>query len=103
MSKLISLNDETFDDFLKNNDKVVVKFGASWCAPCKILNPILENLADENKNIPFCEIDADECPKLIKKFNIKSVPLTMFFKNNELVSSISGATSKQKLFELIKL
>ena len=101
--KLINLTDDTFDNFLKSNKKVLVKATMENCPPCKVITPILETLADENEDISFCEFDAPSCPALTKNFKIKGVPHTMFFKDGELVYSLTGSVSKQKLIQMLKL
>lgn len=82
---------------------VLVDFHATWCAPCKALSPILEELKNEYEGrIKILQIDVDENPELASKYNIKSIPTLMTFKNGEVFQSIKGFTGKSKIEELIK-
>lgn len=85
-------NEKNFDELIKN-DLVLVDFFATWCGPCKMIAPILEELED----IDIVKVDVDESPALARKFGIMSVPTLMIFKNGELKASQSGAMPKPML------
>lgn len=82
-------NEKNFDELIKN-DLVLVDFFATWCGPCKMIAPILEEL----EGIDVVKVDVDESPDIARKFGIMSVPTLMIFKNGELRSSQSGAMPK---------
>jgi thioredoxin 1 len=99
---LYNLNKENFEEIVKNNEKVVVDFWASWCMPCKMVAPIFEKLAEKYKNeIIFGKLNVDENPDIASKFNIMSIPTFIIFKNGEIVGNIVGAMSEKALEEKI--
>lgn len=98
MSKLNVVDDVTFDqEVLKNNQPVLVDFSATWCQPCKQLTPILEKMADENKEIKFVKVDVDDCPDTSAKFKIRSVPTMILFKNGVAIKTIVGLVSVKEI------
>ena len=90
-------NEKDFESLI-NKDLVLVDFFATWCGPCKMLGPVLENL----ENIDIVKIDVDECPDLARNYGIMSVPTLMIFRNGELKNKQSGFMPKEALEEWIK-
>ncbi|XP_065173155.1 thioredoxin-2 isoform X2 [Atheta coriaria] len=84
---------EDFDDKLASaGDKlVVVDFFATWCGPCKMIAPKLEEMATTNPNIIVLKVDVDECEDLAQDYNIASMPTFLFIKAKEVVDQFSGA------------
>ncbi len=80
-----------------NDSLVLVDFFATWCGPCKMLGPILEEIANDRVDVKIVKIDTDECPNLSKEYGIMSVPTLMLFKNGEVVSTNHGFMPKEKL------
>lgn len=97
MSEVRHPNKEELNEILKNNALVLVDFYASWCMPCKMLSPIIEELAKEYEGkVVVCKIDIDENEELANEYNIMSVPTVIIFKNNENVEEIIGLNNKSK-------
>ena len=97
MSEIRHPNKEELNEILKNNDLVLVDFYASWCMPCKMLSPIIEEIAKEYEGkVVVCKIDIDENEELANEYNIMSVPTVIIFKNNENVEEIIGLNNKSK-------
>lgn len=97
MSEIRHLNKEELNEILKNNALVLVDFYASWCMPCKMLSPIIEEIAKEYEGkVVVCKIDIDENEELANEYNIMSVPTVIIFKNNENVEEIIGLNNKSK-------
>ena len=71
---------------------VIVDFFATWCGPCKMISPILEKFADENKDIKVLKVDVDEFSPIANKFQIHSIPTLLLFKNGELIDKKVGFT-----------
>lgn len=87
-----------FDNLISNSKKpVFVKFTASWCGPCKMMIPIIEQASEKFKEIEFVEIDVDDSDGLAEKYFISSVPTMMIFKKGEIVDKISGAIPYDRL------
>lgn len=99
----MNANDNNINDILENNEFVVVKVGASWCGPCKTIDPIFKEIIQESliKNIIICTIDADESPNFIKEKLIKNVPTILFIKNNNIIDKHVGIINKRDLLNKI--
>ncbi len=97
------LTDLEFPAFIKDSDKpVLVDFWAPWCAPCRGLLPIIEDLATEMADkITIAKINVDSNPATAKNFSIRSIPMLMIFKNGQLVEQRSGAGTKSILTDWI--
>lgn len=82
----------TDNDFNKliNDEIVIVDFFATWCGPCKMLSPVIEQLSEKFKDVKFVKIDVDECPNVSKSYGIMSVPTLLKFKNGSLVDTKIG-------------
>lgn len=87
--------------FLKSGISVV-DFYADWCGPCKVLSPIVEEAANELKNIKFTKIDVDKEQELAQRFDVMSIPTLIFFKGKEQVDRVVGTLSKEELIKRIK-
>jgi len=97
----IEVTDSNYQFLVSNKQFNLVKFGATWCNPCRILKPILETL-DVGDNCQILDIDIDECPDVSSQFSIRSVPTLILMKNGVEVSRKSGVHSKETLELWIK-
>lgn len=101
MSDAIELTTENFDTSTKKGNWVV-DFWASWCGPCKMMAPEFEAAARELKGkMHFGKVNVEDHFELSDKFNIMSIPTTMFFKNGTMVSAHTGAISKDEILKLV--
>ncbi|MCI5649660.1 MAG: thioredoxin [Fusicatenibacter sp.] len=100
---LIHVTSENFEKALNAAPNLaVVDFFATWCGPCKMLAPVLEEAAEEMPEITFYKVDVDECPDLAQQFQVMSVPTLVFFKGREPVKKSVGALSFEELEEMIQ-
>jgi len=99
MSKLDSINDIDFDQkVLQAKGPVLVDFWASWCRPCLMVAPILDELAEKySGKINFVKVDVDQNPKTAARYNVMSIPTILIFKNGQPVSHIVGLRPKEEL------
>jgi len=99
MAELIKVTEDTFQEEVVNaSEPVLVDFSAVWCGPCKMLDPIVKQLAGEwNGKVKVVKIDADENPNIVMKFQVMSIPTLLFFKDGEIKERITGYQPKNKL------
>ena len=92
---------EDFKELIKN--RVLVDFYANWCGPCKMLSPIISEIANEYSNsVKVCKVNVDESQELALKYNIMSIPTLIFLKNGVVIKSVVGFCSKSELDSTIK-
>ena len=91
-------NTEEFEkEVINSNQTVFIDFYATWCKPCKIMTPIIEEIEKEYKEIKFVKIDIDKNEELAIKYNIMSIPTMMIIKNGEVKKTFIGITDKQSI------
>ena len=98
----ININKNNFQNEVLNSDKtVLLDFWASWCAPCRMVAPIVEEIAGERGDIKVGKINVDEEPELANKFSIMSIPTLVVMKNGKIVQQVSGARPKNAILEML--
>lgn len=98
--EIIHGNEENFDNVI-NEGTVLVDFFATWCGPCRMLGPVLEELASDRSEVKIVKVDIDGSENLAKKYGIMSVPTLLLFKNGQLISQKTGFMPKEMLNEWI--
>ena len=98
----ININKNNFQSEVMNSDKpVLLDFWAPWCAPCRMVVPIIEEIAGERPDIRVGKINVDEQPELASKFGIMSIPTLVVMKNGKIVTKVSGARPKKAILEML--
>ncbi len=97
------LTEKNFEqEVLKSEKPVLIDFWASWCGPCRMLSPLVDELAEEHSEFKFCKVNVDEEENLAKNFGIMSIPTLIVFKNGEQKAKSIGSIPKEAILELIK-
>src|SRR3989475_13284827 len=98
-SATITLDESNFDREVTQSDKpVIVDFWAEWCGPCKMIAPLLDEVAREKAGaVKVAKVNVDENQSLSFKYNIRAIPALLFFKNGHLRDQVTGVTSKKHL------
>ena len=99
MANVINVTEETFQsEVVDASDPVLVDFSAVWCGPCKMLDPIVKQLAvDWDGKVKVVKIDADQNPGIVTQYGVMGIPTLLFFKGGEIKERITGYMPKDKL------
>ena len=98
----IQVNKDNFQEVVLNSDKpVLVDFWASWCGPCRMVAPVLEEIANERSDVKVCKINVDEEPELAGRYNVMSIPTLLVMKNGQVVNQAVGARPKSQILSLL--
>ena len=98
----ININKNNFQNEIMDSEKtVLLDFWAPWCAPCRMVVPVIEEIAGERPDIKVGKINVDEQPELASKFSIMSIPTLVVMKNGKIVQQVSGARSKKAILEML--
>lgn len=94
-----NFNNDNFDsDVLKSDKTVLVDFWAEWCGPCKMLTPVIDQIAEENKDkYSVGKVNVDECPDIAAKYGIRSIPCLLFFKDGKVEKQTVGVVEKSEI------
>jgi thioredoxin 1 len=99
---IVEITDDNFEQNVLQSDKlVVVDFWAEWCGPCRMVGPILEELANENSNVIIGKMNVDDNPEVPTQMGIRNIPTLLFFKGGKVVNKFVGATSKSEYQKII--
>ncbi len=98
----ININKENFEQEVLHSDKpVLVDFWASWCGPCQMVLPLVDEIAQERKDIKVCKINVDEQRDLASQFRVLSIPTLAVFKGGQMVNRSTGAKPKEQILAMI--
>lgn len=99
----LHLSAENFkQEVLEAKGKVLVDFFATWCGPCRMMSPIVDQLADELADVKVCKVDIDQAEALATEYGVEVVPTFIVFENGEEVKSVSGVMPKPVILDMLK-
>lgn len=98
------IKSETFDSFVNQSDKtVLVDFWATWCGPCRMLSPVVDEVSREHADsLSVGKVNVDDCPDLAQKFGVMSIPTLLLFKDGELLDQRVGYMPKDELESMVQ-
>lgn len=100
----LKITKENFqDEVLKSSEPVLVDFWAEWCAPCRMLSPIVDEIAEESNGVKIGKINVDEEMELALKFSVNSIPMLVLFKDGSPVAQTVGVQSKEEILKMIEV
>lgn len=100
---ITTITKDNFENEIVKADKpVLVDFWASWCGPCRMLSPIIDEIAEEHPEIKVCKINIDDEAELAIRHGVMSVPTLMIFKNGEIAQTAVGVRPKDEILDLLK-
>ncbi|MCB0477919.1 MAG: thioredoxin [Crocinitomicaceae bacterium] len=100
----LEITEANFEELVMNSDKpVVIDFWAAWCGPCKMIGPVIEEMAGEyDGKAVIGKVDVDQNPSISQKFGVRNIPTVLFIKNGEVVDKSVGAVPKGQLVEKLE-
>lgn len=100
--KTIIISNDNFEEIKKSEKPVLIDFYANWCGPCKMLSPIIDEIAKERDDVIVGKVDVDSEPELSEKFGVFSIPTLVILKNGEIAHQSAGARPKAQILQLIE-
>lgn len=99
---VLNLTKEMYEnEVLKSDKKVLIDFYATWCGPCRMVSPIVDEIAEEHPEYLVCKVNVDEQPELAKEYRVMSIPMLVVLKDGEVVESVVGARPKEAILEML--
>lgn len=100
---VLKITNQNFESAVINSEKpVLLDFWASWCGPCRMVSPLVDEIAQENPQFLVGKVNVDEEPELAQKFGIMSIPTLIVMKGGKIVRQVTGARPKAQLLELLE-
>lgn len=97
------LNKHNFQNEILNNANIaLVDFYADWCGPCRMMGPIVDEIASERPDVTVGKVNLDENPELASKYRIMTIPTLLVFKNGDILTQASGLRSKEDILEMLE-
>ncbi|MBQ3547274.1 MAG: thioredoxin [Clostridia bacterium] len=99
---VIELNKDNFSDILNTDKKILIDFFATWCGPCRMVSPIVDEIADEHPEFIIAKIDVDKNPELAGEFSVMSIPTLVVIKDKRIINKATGARPKAQILAMLE-
>ena len=99
VTKITKLN---FNDIISSDKTILIDFYADWCGPCRMVSPIVDEIAEENADILVGKINVDDDPELAMEFGVSSIPMLVVMKDQKVVNQSVGARPKAQILDMLK-
>lgn len=99
---VIKVNISNFEEIKKSDKPILLDFYADWCGPCRMVSPIVEEIAEENPQYLVGKINVDEDPELAQQFYVSSIPMLVVMKNGKIADQSVGARPKAQILAMLK-
>lgn len=98
---VIQINKNNFESLKSESRTVLIDFYADWCGPCRMVSPIVDEIANERADLLVCKVNVDDEPELASQFGVFSIPTLAVMKGGRVVEQVSGARPKAQILELV--
>ena len=102
MSAMHITNDNFYDEVIKSDKPVLLDFWAPWCGPCRMVGPVIDEIADERDDIKVCKVNVDDEPSLAARFGVVSIPTLVVMRDGEVVKQAAGAKPKHLILAMLE-
>ncbi len=102
MSAVVITSANFNDEVVKSQKPVLIDFWASWCGPCRMLSPVVDEIAGETETVKVGKVNVDEEPELARQFRVMSIPTLVFVKDGKAVKSSVGVRPKEEILQMIR-
>ena len=100
---VIKVTNDNFETaVLQTSKPVLIDFYATWCGPCRMVSPLVDEIAEENSDYQICKVDVDEAPELAQKFGVMSIPTLVVLEQGKVITQNVGALPKNAILDLLE-
>ena len=100
---IINITNQNYQkEIMESKKTILLDFWAEWCGPCKIITPVIDEIANENPDLKVCKINVDEQPELANRFHVRSIPSLFVMKEGEIITQSVGAKPKEEILKMLQ-